>query len=249
MEKIRKYVDRMVVIFEFEKEFYRSCGVEADFVGHPLVDTLEPIIEKEEDIPELNLTGSPLIALLPGSRKSEIERILPLMIRTAGIIKKQKPAAQFVLPVASSELGSQIGKYLEASAVDIHPVTSGLPAIFGSADLAVAASGTVTLEGAVFGVPMVIVYRLSFFSWLIARLLIKIDFIGLVNIVYGSMIVPEYIQHRARPPRIAARVIELLDDDAARRRMRDALETVKKKMGPPGASERAARIIIGMIES
>ncbi len=249
VEKIRKYVDRMVVIFAFEKEFYRSWDVETDFVGHPLVDILEPMIGEEEAIPALNLDGSPVIALLPGSRKAEIERILPLMLKTAEIVRARKPGVQFALPVASAELRPLIEEHLQESSLDIRLITSGLPALLRGSDLAIVASGTVTLEGAIFGVPMIIVYKLSFFSWLIARLLIRIDFIGLVNIVSGSMIVPEYIQFQARPSRIAARALDLLEDPSARAEMQSALEEVRKKMGPPGASRRAAEIILNLIDS
>jgi len=244
IKKIRRSVDRMLVIFPFEKEFYNSHGIEAEFVGHPLIGTLNPDLEQEECRERLGITSSPLIGLLPGSRRGEIEKILPLLLETAGILQKDIPEADFIIPVASAELNPVIKEKLRAASITAKVAEQNSQEIIAAADLLILASGTVTLEAAFFLKPMIIVYKLSFFSWLMAKILVKIPFIGLVNIVGGKEIVPEFIQYQAHPKEIARRAVEILTQPEIRNRMIRELTIVKEKLGPTGAAGRAARVII-----
>jgi lipid-A-disaccharide synthase len=243
IKKIRRGVDKMLVIFPFEKEFYNSHGIEAEFVGHPLIGTLNPDLSKDECQKELGVTTSPVIGLLPGSRKAEVEKILPLLLETAAILRDHLPKAEFILPVASTELRPIIEDKIKSAQVEIMVIEENGQKIIAAADLLILASGTVTLEAAVFLTPMIIVYKISFFSWIMAKILLKIPFIGLVNIVSGKKIVPEFIQYQARPEVVARAGLELLTQPEIRDRMVRELKIVKDKLGPPGAASRAASII------
>ncbi|HDL64238.1 MAG TPA: lipid-A-disaccharide synthase [Proteobacteria bacterium] len=243
IKKIRRYVDMMLVIFPFEKEFYNSHGIEAEFVGHPLIGTLNPNLKKEDCRKQLGITSSPVIGLLPGSRKGEIEKILPLLLETAGILRDHLPEAEFLLPIASAELRPVVDDLMKSAPVEIKVVEENSQNIIVSSDLLILASGTVTLEAAVFLRPMIIVYKISFFSWIMGKLLIKIPFIGLVNIVSGKKIVQEFIQYQARPEAVARAGLEILTQPGIRDRMIRELKGVKEKLGLPGAAARAASVI------
>lgn len=244
IKKIRRSVDKMLVIFPFEKDFYDSHGINSEFVGHPLIGTLNPDLIKEECQKRLGITSSPVIGLLPGSRKAEVEKILPLLLETAGILRDHLPEAEFILPVASVELRPVVEKKMKSAPIEIKVIEINGQDIIAAADLLILASGTVTLEAAVFLKPMIIVYKISFFSWLMAKILIKIPFIGLVNIVSGKKIVPEFIQFQARPEAVAQAGLKILTQPEIRDRMVRDLKIVKDKLGRPGAAGRAARVII-----
>jgi len=244
IKKIRRSVDKMLVIFPFEKEFYNSHGIEAEFVGHPLIGTLNPDLKKEECQKLLGITSSPVIGLLPGSRKGEIEKILPILIKTAEIIRAKLPESDFILPIASTELRPLIEDQLKHTPVKIKTREGRGEEIIAASDLLILASGTVTLEASLFLTPMIIVYRISFFSWIMGRILLKIPYIGLVNIVRGKKIVPEFIQHQARPEKIAEAGVDIITQPGNRERMIGELKIVRDKLGHPGAASRAASIII-----
>jgi len=176
----------MLVIFPFEKEFYNSHGIEAEFIGHPLIGTLNLDLSKEECQKHLGITSSPVIGLLPGSRRGEIEKIMPILIETAKILQEKIPEAKFILPIASIELRPLIEDQLKQTSVKIRTREGSGKEIIVASDLLILASGTVTLEASVYLTPMIIVYKISFFSWLMGKILIKIPFIGLVNIVRGQ---------------------------------------------------------------
>ncbi len=247
IKKIRRYVDMMLVIFPFEKEFYNSHGIEAEFVGHPLIGTLNPDLKKEDCQKLLGITSSPVIGLLPGSRKGEIEKILPLLLETAGILRDHLPESEFLLPIASAELRPVVDELIKSAPIDIKVVEENSQNIIASSDLLILASGTVTLEAAVFLRPMIIVYKISFFSWIMGKILIKIPFIGLVNIVSGKKIVQEFIQYQARPEAVARAGLEILTQPEIQDRMIRELKVVKEKLGPPGAAARAASVIVNSL--
>jgi lipid-A-disaccharide synthase len=247
IKKIRRYVDMMLVLFPFEKEFYNSHGIKAEFVGHPLIGTLNPDLNKEACRKQLGITSSPVIGLLPGSRKGEIEKIMPLLMETAGIFRVHLPEAEFILPIASPELRPFIDEMMKSAPVEIKVVEEKSQNIIASSDLLILASGTVTLEAAVFLRPMIIVYKISFFSWIMGKILIKIPFIGLVNIVSGKKIVQEFIQYQARPEAVARAGLEILTQPGIRDRMIRELKIVKEKLGPPGAAYRAAGVIVNSL--
>ena len=243
IKKIRRYVDKMLVIFPFEKEFYNSHGIEAEFIGHPLIGTLNLDLSKEECQKHLGITSSPVIGLLPGSRRGEIEKILPILIETAKILQEKIPEAKFILPIASIELRPLIEDQLKQTSVKIRTREGSGKEIIVASDLLILASGTVTLEASVYLTPMIIVYKISFFSWLMGKILIKIPFIGLVNIVRGQKIIPEFIQYQARPEAVAQAGLEILTQPEIRERMIGELKIVKDKLGRPGAATRAAAVI------
>jgi len=244
IKKLERFVDRMVVIFEFEKIFYRPYRLKVDFVGHPLVDSLTSDLDSDEIRKRFGLEEGPIIGLLPGSRKSEMQKVLPILIRTAREISKQRPETSFLLPLASPELRPLAEKELEAESTPIRILEGQVQPVLAVADLAIMASGTVTLEGAAFSTPMIIVYKLSIFSWIIARLLIKIPYIGLVNVIAGRRIIPEFLQFKARPEQIAREALMILSRPEIRRTMIGHLERVREKLGRPGASARAARAVL-----
>jgi len=243
IKKIRRYVDKMLVIFPFEKEFYNSHGIEAEFIGHPLIGTLNLDLSKEECQKHLGITSSPVIGLLPGSRRGEIEKILPILIETAKILQEKIPEAKFILPIASIELRPLIEDKLKQTSVKIRTREGSGKEIIVASDLLILASGTVTLEASVYLTPMIIVYKISFFSWLMGKILIKIPFIGLVNIVRGQKIIPEFIQYQARPEAVAQAGLEILTQPEIRERMIGELKIVRDKLGRPGAATRAAAVI------
>jgi len=243
IKKIRRYVDKMLVIFPFEKEFYNSHGIEAEFIGHPLIGTLNLDLSKEECQKHLGITSSPVIGLLPGSRRGEIEKIMPILIETAKILQEKIPEAKFILPIASIELRPLIEDQLKQTSVKIRTREGSGKEIIVASDLLILASGTVTLEASVYLTPMIIVYKISFFSWLMGKILIKIPFIGLVNIVRGQKIIPEFIQYQARPEAVAQAGLEILTQPEIRERMIGELKIVRDKLGRPGAATRAAAVI------
>lgn len=247
VKKIKRFVDKMVVIFPFEKDFYAAYGINVAFVGHPLVGTLDRGLTKEGCRKLLGITDSPVIGLLPGSRHSEVEKILPFLLETAGLLRERLPGAVFLLPVASPQLRPLIEESVRSTSVEIRLLEGSNQEILVASDLLILASGTVTLEAAVFATPMIIVYKVSFFSWISARILLTIPFIGLVNIVAGKLVVPEFIQYQARPDRVARAALEILDRTEAREEMIRELAVVSERLGRPGASRRAARVVLDTI--
>jgi lipid-A-disaccharide synthase len=245
---IKRFVDKMIVVFKFEKELYQDYGIDVSFVGHPLLDIAQPGTTKEEF---LNRSGLPAqnisIGLVPGSRRMEIERILPILLKSARIIKQKLPQAQFLILQAPEQ-----AQQLYSSEIK----KSGLPAVLcenqtydflNACDFVLVASGTATLETAIMQKPMIVVYKVSFLNWLIARCLIKLPFIGLVNVVGRKLIVPEFVQYRARPELIAEKALEMLGNQSALTEVKQHLSKVRQRLGSPGASQRAAKIIIDTI--
>ncbi len=250
---IKKYVDKMHVVFEFEKEFYGRFGVDAEFVGHPLLDALEIKTGPGQFIKKYNLDkGKTIIALLPGSRKKEIQRLLPIMLESARIINKKNQSQTQFLFIQSNTANEDLNLTSileEFKDLDLIKVNEGTiyDALFAS-DLAIVASGTATLESALVSTPMVIIYKLNLLSWIFARLLIKIPYIGLVNVVAGEKVVPELIQFKAQPRLIAETSFEILSNREKYNEIILKLDSLKKKLGESGASKRAANIITQLIQ-
>ena len=247
VRKLEKYVDKMLVIFDFEKDFYRSSSLPVEFVGHPLVDNFPVELDRDSARTGLKLKDHPLIGLLPGSRASEQEKLLPLLVETAAMIRQELPSAEFVIPLASSSLEKSARPYLSELSFPIRLQLGQSREVLAAADLVIAASGTVTLEAAASATPLIVVYKISLFSWLLARLLIKVPYISLVNLVGGGEIVPEYIQFQATPDRVARRALRLLSRPEEREKMIKRLSEVRRKLGPPGASRRAAAAVLAML--
>ncbi len=229
IKKIRRYVDRMLVILPFEQDFYRAEGVDVSFVGHPLLDAIDETSHQRGD--------TSTIALLPGSRKQEISRLLPTML---GLCDRF-PAHRFVIAGAQSR-GEDFYRALMGDSRAELVMNQTYP-VLRQADFAVVASGTATLETALHEVPEIVVYRGTYVSYHIARRLIKVPYISLVNLILQKPAVPELIQHECTVDQIADTLRELMQPARAAQMQADFVE-LKQKLGEKGASERAAQVIV-----
>jgi len=256
---IARLVDRMVVIFPFEEEFYRQQGVPVTFVGHPFMETLPDLPRREMLLQEWGLDPERLtLALLPGSRGSEIERHLPTMLAAAKIIKEAIPEVQFLLPLASTTprglVEGMIGEVWGEGASGRRPLPPLLNIITGqayaalkAAHLAVVASGTVTVESALAGTPTVIIYRLAPLTFQVAKLLIRVEHIGMANLLAGEGLFPELIQDNFSAEALARELLRWIKEPKRLGDLRQGLARVVERLGPPGASERAARVALELI--
>ena len=245
---IKKFISMMIVLFRFEEEFYRQRKIRASWVGHPLIDLVNPSLEKQEFLNNSRINpGKRIIALLPGSRKQEVKLILPLMLKAAQMINKVIPETQFII-AKSPNLDIQI--YLDKSkkfTLDLKIIDGKTHDCLNAAEASLVCSGTATLEATIMQKPFVIVYKTNLLNYLLYRPQVKIPYIGMVNIVAGKSIVPEFIQFGAQPERIAKSIIELLQEPLCANRMRQDLTAVKNSLGAPGAADRAAKLILDFI--
>jgi lipid-A-disaccharide synthase len=247
---IARYVDRMVVIFPFEEEFYRERGVPVTFVGHPLKETLPELPSRDVLLQEWGLDPERLtLALLPGSRGSEIERHLPLMLAAAQLVSEALPEVQFILPLASTAPRGLVEGMIKEAWEDVPspgPPLKIIPgqayAALAAAHLAVVASGTVTVEAALAGTPTVIMYRLAPLTFQMAKLLIRVDHIGMANLLAGEGLFPELIQEDCTPASLAREVLRWIREPERLAQLRPGLARVMERLGPPGASRRAAEV-------
>lgn len=247
--QIAASVSTMVVVFPFELPLYREAGVDAHFVGHPLLDIVKVSRSREENRKHLGLLpGRTVIGLLPGSRISEVKRILPPMLEAARRLSRERKDLQFIIPVAPGLHKAELENLTGDDAAAVTLVDNSIYDVIDSSYLVIVASGTASLETALLAKPMVIVYRMSPVSYRIARLLVKVPHIGMANIIAGKKVVPELIQEQASGKRIAAEAARLITDTRYYGDMRTELELIKKKLGEPGASERAARIALTLLK-
>jgi lipid-A-disaccharide synthase len=247
-KKIAKVVDRMLCILPFEPSCYEGTGVRARFVGHPFAERPLP------DAPDryraaLGLeAGRTTVALVPGSRPSELKRLFAPMLEAAERIKAVHPDAQFVVPVASTLPREALEPYLaQHRTIDVKLVDGRTQEVVGASDAAIVKSGTSTLETAIMLRPMIVVYRLSWVTYALAKVLVRIAHFALVNILAGRGIVPELLQAEASPARMAAEIEKLLGDRAARDAQLTALREVRDSLGEPGAPRRVAEEVAGVM--
>ncbi len=252
VRKMRQCVDRMIVVFEFEVPIYRDAGIDVVYVGHPLADVLVPTVSREQFRRKAGIPQeSKVVALLPGSRLHEVSRHVPVMGKAAERIAERVAGARFVLPAASEELAGECRRLIEKHGVSV-PVTirrDGSYDAVAASDAAIVSSGTATLETGCLGVPLVVIYKVSPLTYLIARRLVTISNIGLINIVAGKTIAPEFVQREARPERIAGEIVKLLTDERLHETIRRQLVEVRAKLGSPGAPQRAAKAILDLMRS
>lgn len=247
-QKIARLVDRMAVVFPFEVPLYEKEGLPVQFVGHPLLDREIPEIDTREAVASLGMKDDrPIIGLLPGSRKSEIDRLLPSMLGAAARIAKEFPAAQFIIPVAPGSNREEIQARVARQQVPVTCVENRLHQALHICNLVLVASGTATLETALMQKPMIIIYKVSLLTYLIGRMMVQVPYIGLANIVAGKQVVPELIQAQASPQRIAQEAISLLNDPARMEIMQRELGKVRGKLGEKGASGQVARMAYQML--
>jgi len=224
--------------------------IPVEFVGNPLLDIAIPHGDKEVLKDNLGISKDKvLIGLLPGSRESEIKKHLPIMLEVAKIVGKEISEAEFVFPMHPSLAGNIFADRIISQKKVIVRIFSGeATEIMQAADLILVASGTATLEAARYSCPMVIIYKISFLTWLLVRPLIKVPFVGLVNLIAKEKIVPEYLQFQANPGKIARECLSLLRDEEKRSDMINNLHLVRQSLGEPGASRQAARAVLKTIE-
>lgn len=249
---IANCVNKMLVFFDFEKDFYTDTGLDVTFVGHPLVESVEPALSRTSFYTRNNIDmHKPLVGLLPGSRKNEIRSILPIMIESAYQISLRNPQIQFVLPIGPAIPRERIDDILENTHREkirnLHIAEHQVHETMAYSDIVMVASGTATLETACFATPMVIIYKVNYITSILARLLIRIPYIGLVNVVAGEKIIPEFLQHEARPKLISACVESFINNPKKLDEKRSQLKQIKQKLGEPGAVRRAAQSIIDFL--
>ncbi len=253
---IARLVDRMVVIFPFEADFYRERGVPVTHVGHPLMETLPRLSDRHELLAQWGLDPACLtVALLPGSRASEIERHLPAMLKAAVLIQRAVPQVQFVLPLASTAPAELVEKMV----IEVGVGTGFKPALtiklipgqsyeaLSAAHLAVVASGTATVEAALAATPTVIVYRVSPLTFRVGRWLVRVPHVGMANLLAEERLFPELIQDDFTPERLAREVLDLLGDRGRLQAIRQGLARVITRLHGPGASARAAQVALELM--
>jgi lipid-A-disaccharide synthase len=250
IQKIVRRVNKMAVIFSFEKTIFEKAGVDVEFVSHPLLDVLSwgEAGSAEADFLEVS-DRHPVIVLLPGSRAREVQTLLPEMIRAAERICRRKPEAQFIVAAAPTVEATQIDKMIPGGLKNFKVIRGKTYEAIRVADLVIVASGTATLETAILGKPMVILYQVSPLSYWIGKALVKVNCVGMVNIVAGRKVVQELLQKEARADRIAAEALRILEDEHYRNEMIRALEEVRQKLGTPGAARRVAHMALEMSTS
>ncbi len=248
VKTIARVVDRMLCILPFEERFYENTGVSARFVGHPLAERPRPQLPASYR-EALGLSqGRTTIALLPGSRRSELKRIFPPMLQAAERIRASHPDAQFVVPVAATLSEDALTPYLaKHAALDVKLAPGRTEAAVGACDAALVKSGTSVLEAALMLRPMVVVYRLSWLSYLIGRIFVRLAHFALVNLLAGRALVPELLQRQASPERMAAEIERLLGDRSARAEQLRGLEEVRASLGAPGAPRRVAEELASLL--
>jgi lipid-A-disaccharide synthase len=245
---IRRLVRKMLVLFPFEEPLYRAAGVEVTFVGHPLLDTLATVPPQDGCRARIGVAAeATVLGLLPGSRSAEIRRHLPLLLEAARRVRADVSDVVVLLGLGESADRSAVETTALQSGVGVTVVQGKTPEIIRAADFVLAVSGTVTLEAAVLGTPLLVTYRVGLLTSWLARLLIRVRWAGLPNLIAGRAIVPEFLQNDATPERLAETALRFLRSPDRRAEMRRDLAEVRRRLGEPGALDRAAREIVGLL--
>ncbi len=249
IHKIGRLIDHMAVIFKFEQRYYKNAGIPVSFVGHPLVDKVQVSADRDALRAKLGIAAADrVIGLFPGSRHSEISRLLPLMFATAELMRKRDPQIRFLLPVASTLDFDDISRQCASKELDIIVSQGDIYEAISCCDAIVSCSGTVTLEIGLLGVPMCIVYRMSGLSYSIMKRLITIPHIGLANIVADGAVVREFLQQQANPAAVSAELFELLENSEYRAQIKSGLERVRENLGEGGGARNMAQLVLSLIE-
>lgn len=247
---IKRRVDHVMVILPFEKAIYDRAGIACTFVGHPLLDAVAPSYDREALRRALGLEArGRVIGLLPGSRKGEVQALLPILLDAAERLLRREPATQFVLAQASTIQDNLLHALLRRSPVPVRVVKEQASEVMAVSDLVLVASGTATLQAAVVGTPMVLLYRTTAVTYWLARLLIRVKWIGLVNLVADRTVIPELIQTDATAQQVYEQAVKILDDRSVYDEMTRSLAQVKAQLGEPGASTRAAEVVLAACQA
>ena len=240
-------VDCIAAIFPFEAEFYKKAGANVEFVGHPLLDIVKPELQPVEAYQYFQASSEqPLVLLLPGSRKQEINNLLPEMLKAAEEIITVQPKVQFYLPVASTIPRKMIEDILKQYKVKVKLTSDKNYALMSIADVGIASSGTVTLEAAILKLPTVVIYKLAFLTYLLGKLLVKIPYFSLPNIIAGKALIPELLQKQANYHNIAQETIKILENSV---KMKQEMNIVTEKLGQGGAVKKVATLILSYVKA
>jgi lipid-A-disaccharide synthase len=248
IHKIGRLIDRMAVIFRFEKQYYEDAGIPVSFVGHPLVDKVKTSATADTLRARLEIPAqSRVVGLFPGSRRSEVSRLLPVMFEVAKRMRKRDSELQFVLPVAATLDFEDISRQTRDCGVDIRVSREEIYDIISCCDAIATCSGTVTLEIAMLKVPMCILYKVSPLTYQIMRRLVTIPHIGLVNIVAGDAVVKEFLQSQADPQKVSQELFDLLENPEYRAGIESGLESVRENLGSGNGSRNVAELVLAML--
>ena len=248
--KIREIVDMMAVVFPFEESFYKKYDVPVRFVGHPLVDEVHASTDQKTLRDEFLLDNEkPVIGLFPGSRRSEIKRLLPIIVDSAKKIIKEKPDSQFVIPVASTLKEEDILPYFEGVELDMRIISQRSHDVMSVCDSVITVSGTVTLELALLKKPMLVINKISKFSYFFVSKMLKIEHIALCNIVAGKRVVPELIQNDATTEKITKELINLLDNTEERNKIITEFGSLEEKLTNKETKTELSELLINMLEN
>lgn len=241
IKKMARWLDLMLCIFPFEADLYNASGLRTIFVGHPMIERLR---DKKVDI----MRDPSLIGLFPGSREREIRKMFPILIETARELRRSKPDLRFEVAAAANELAQEMEKMTDGQDQKFVEIKVGQTAeIMQRAFAGIVASGSATLEAAYFRMPFALVYKVAWPTYFAGRLLVKVKYLGMPNVLADKEVVPEFIQHRASPPELANAIAPLIDDAQSRQRMIWEFDKIAAQLGEAGASERAARAILAEI--
>jgi lipid-A-disaccharide synthase len=250
VKKMKGLIDKMIVIFPFEVDIYKKLDINCEFVGHPLLEVVRPVLSKEDFQSKFDLQkNETLLGLLPGSRWQEVEKILPIMVQTAELLGARIKTLRIMLGLASTIKKEKVEIILGQFKSKVEIVENLTYDLMKHSDLLLVASGTATLESAILGTPFLVLYKTGFWTYLLAKSLVNIPNIALANVVAGKKIVPEYIQNKAVPKDIAEEMYDILTNKPRYKSIQNELSLVKEKIGEVGASKRAAQIINGIIPS
>jgi lipid-A-disaccharide synthase len=242
---IRRVVNHVLAILPFEEAYFHKAGIACTYVGHPLLDELKPAYDIGHERQQLGLEVEGLVlGLLPGSRVREVQEVLPTFLKAVQQIRDRYPRLQVLLAQADSLSDSVMNELLGHSGQQVKVVKGRPSEVMAASNLLLVTSGTATLQAALIGTPMVVVYRASPLTYQIAKCLVKIPYISLVNILAGKEVVPELIQRRMTPGCIAHEALEILRDARRQNDMTQAFHIIRTSLGSPGASKRAAAFIL-----
>lgn len=247
--RIAQSTDHIIPAFSYTVRTYENAGIKVHYFGHPLIDMIDRDSPREEVLKKLHLDNHrEYIGILPGSREQEITSLMPVLLRTIGMLKKQRPRVEFLLPVACPSLRSLIMRSLRGSENEVKIVEGCSHEVMRVSRVMIMACGSASLEAAIVGTPMIILYRLAWPDWCIARLFIKVPFISLPNLILQRPVVPELLQTDANPSRISDMTLKLMDDSPERRKMTDDLREVLADLGERGVVERVGRYVVQLCE-
>jgi len=247
-KKLARIVDRLAVIFPFEPEIYLPYGLTADYVGNPLLDEFADYQQRQTQPRPYAKDGRRLVGLFPGSRRSEIHYNFDTLLQAAVLLHQQRPELGFLMPLAISLDRSDIERRVAVSGLPIELIANDIYGVAASCDAVLAVSGTVTLQVALTGTPLAVLYKAAAFTYAVAIRVVRIPFVSLINIVAERSVVQEFLQDAATPEALAGEALRLLDDSVYKVQICSGLAEVREKLGDHGCSGRVARIVLEMTE-